>query len=803
MKSFLIIGLLAFAGQAMAQLSMPNVFGDHMVLQAGKPVKLWGKASPDAAIRAEFGGQQAEAQADSEGRWTLHLPKLEISRQGAELKVSDGADTLRFEDVLVGEVWFASGQSNMEWPLTGVQGGATAIAEADIPEIRFFQAKNTAHPAPQDDVEGEWKVSHPQTAGKFSAVAYFFAHKLHRELEVPVGIVQSDWGGKPVETFTSPEALKSIPEGKEKMVAQEQAIAGFNPADAEKKYQEALKNYEKKKAEWEALPESDRKGRGPRKPRLDRNPGYAAGRPATLWNGMIHPLVGYTLRGAIWYQGESNRRNADEYGALFSLMIEDWRRQWGDEFRFLWVQLANYQAPVKEPGTNSPWAVVQEHQRRTLRLPKTGMAVINDIGDAKDIHPRNKKDVGERLARWALADDYGKDIVKSGPLYRGHSIDGGKVTVNFHHVGKGLMSRDGKALQRFEIQDNEGIWRWATAKVIDSSVVISHPGVDDAAAVRYAWAANPEGSNLVNSEGLPASLFTTEWPEDENQVAIPVEGKDLAFYQAAPLKSPVGGDKFKGSNFIHPLKTPSGFVVTDNQPKDHAHHFGLWWPWKYIELDGRKILCWELQRGDGMVRAESSEWVGDRLITKSVFLDRKVAGGPKVRLHETTEITVSGIVSEPAIGYFLNLKIDHQVAGDEPIKINKFRYSGLGYRATALWNIDNSSLLTSEGAKRPTANGKEARWIRVEGTNGKGGTAGVLMMGAPSNHNHPERLRTWNKHYNGAIFVNFNPVMGEPWTFEPGTTYTRNYRIFVYDGSLSRADADLLWEQYAGQPDSP
>lgn len=242
-------------------------------------------------------------------------------------------------------------------------------------------------------------------------------------------------------------------------------------------------------------------------------PATDSGNPTTIWNGMIHPFVGTAIRGVIWYQGESNAGNlgnAAEYGALFGLKIQDWREQWGDEFRYLWVQLANYKRPVQEPGTNDPWAVVQEHQRRCLALPKTGMAVINDIGDAGDIHPRNKRDVGARLARWALADEYGRDVVRSGPLYESHRASGGAVIVTFAHIGEGLTTRDGKPPQHFEIQDQEGNWNWAQAAIEEDTVVISHPEVKTPAAARYAWAANPEGANLVNSEGLPASLFTTE-----------------------------------------------------------------------------------------------------------------------------------------------------------------------------------------------------------------------------------------------------------------------------------------------------
>jgi len=796
MKILAFIGFLLLATQAMAQLSMPNVFGDHMVLQADKAVKLWGNADPGATISASYVKQKVEAKASDDGSWSIQLEAMKPNATGGVLTVSDGKAEITYKDVLVGEVWLASGQSNMQWTLAQIK-AQDAIAAADNPMIRFFQASRTAMPTPQNDVAGKWTISSPDTAKGYSAVAYYFAQKLQGELNVPVAIVEAAWGGKPVEAFTRREALLSIPEGEGMMKNQDEAIATYDENVARAEHEKAVKAYEIKLAEWNAKPEAEREGRGPRKPRMQRNPGNTSSRPATIYNGMIHPLVGYSIRGAIWYQGESNSgsvKRASDYGALFQKKIDDWRKLWGDDFRYLWVQLANFRAPVKEPGTNPGWAVVQEQQRLTLALPKTGMAVINDIGDEKNIHPRNKLDVGERLARWALADEYGKDIIKSGPLYSSHEISGGKVTVTFEFTGDGLKSRDGEPLQRFEIQDSEGNWHWANAEIQGNSVIISHPDVKTATAARYAWAENPEGANLVNSEGLPTSLFTTEW---QTMGSVAVGENKLVSYQAEPLTAPVGGQKFKGSNFIHPLKTPSGFVITDSQPKDHAHHFGLWWPWKYIEVDGRKVLCWELQQGDGMVQAISNKPTPDGLITESVYIDRKAPGGAVVRLNETTEITVSDIIDTPAKGYYLDLKIDHQVAGDQPIKINKFRYSGLGFRGTALWNMENSTLLTSEGAKRPTANGKEARWIRVEGSNGKGGTAGVLMMGAPDNHNHPERLRTWNKHYNGAIFVNFNPVMGEAWTFEPGKTYTREYRLFVYDGTLSVKAAEQLWKAYA------
>jgi sialate O-acetylesterase len=512
MKFLFLTGwmVLVLAGSALAEIKMPNVFGDHMVLQADKPVRLWGTASPNSTITVEFGGQTSEARAGADGKWSAVLKPMKANANGSKLKVSNGKDSLAFEDVVVGEVWLASGQSNMQWQLAQISSGTETAAAARQPGIRFFMAALVAEGAPQSNGPGNWSVCSPETAGKYSAVGYFFASKLHREVGVPVGIVQCAWGGKPVETFTSREALLSLPEGKDKMIGQEKAIANYDEAKANEQYAASLKVYEKQLQEWNALPKEKQKGKGPRKPGPPQSPGKVAGRPATIWNGMIQPLVGYACRGAIWYQGESNAGNAEEYGSLFTAMIRDWRKQWGDGFRFLWVQLANFRDPVVEAGSNQPWAIVQDHQRRCLALEKTGMAVINDIGEAKNIHPGNKKDVGERLARWALADDYGKDVVKSGPLYKSHQISGNKVIVSFDHTAKGLQSRDGKPLQRFEIKGKDGKWHWADAVIAGATVAISCKDVSEPVAARYAWASNPEGANLVNSEGLPASLFTTE-----------------------------------------------------------------------------------------------------------------------------------------------------------------------------------------------------------------------------------------------------------------------------------------------------
>lgn len=514
MKKYLFpsIGMLAAFNYANAELTLPNVFGDHMILQADKPATIWGKSDAGSKITVAFGDQKTNAQADAKGKWKVSLKPMPASAEAGTLTVSDGTDTKTYNDVLVGEVWFASGQSNMQWSIRQSADPQETAAAADFPGIRFFMAKPTAAPTPQDNVEGKWLICSPQNAPQFSAVAYHFAAKLHSELNVPVGIVQSAWGGKPVETFTSAEALASIPEGKGKVEAHLKAVASFDENKAKADHEKALKKYEEAMAEWKSKPK-DKQGKAPRKPRMAQNPGYVAGRPTTLWNGMIYPLVPYSIRGAIWYQGESNAQtvqSSTDYGKLFPLMIEDWRKQWGDDFRYLWVQLANFKKAVEEPGTNEPWAVLQEQQRLSLSLDKTGMAIINDIGTPNNIHPPNKKDVGERLARWALADDYGKDVVKSGPLYKSHKIDGDVILVEFDHAGGGLKTSDGESPKRFEIKDSEGKWHWAEAKISGSTIMVSSKGLQKPTAARYAWASNPEGANLVNSEGLPGSIFTTE-----------------------------------------------------------------------------------------------------------------------------------------------------------------------------------------------------------------------------------------------------------------------------------------------------
>jgi sialate O-acetylesterase len=510
MKSILC-SLVLFAAPmpCLAGLKLPYLFSDGMVLQQQTSAKVWGWSDAGAKITVEFAGNEYATRADAKGDWMVEMKGLKAQTQGSVLVVKTPDDKKVINDVVVGEVWLASGQSNMEWRVASSGGAKEEIASAKDPLLRVFVSANVAENTPQKDWQGGWKTTRPENTANFTAVGYYFARKLRAELEVPVGIVECAWGGKPVEAFTSEQALSKLPIGKELLAKKAAATKGYDPKKAEEQFQKQLKAYKEKLAAWQ----KEKKGRKPRGPRRLPDPGKNPSMPSTIYHGMIAPLVGYGNRGAIWYQGESNARppTATHYEELLGCMVADWRQRWGYDLSFYWVQLANFREATKEPGVESDWVVVQDEMRKALKsIPKGGMAVINDIGDARDIHPRNKKDVGERLARWALHQDYGKkDVIVSGPLYSGVKKMNGKLAITFDHA-KGLKSRDGHPLKRFEIAGADGKWHWAEAKIEGETVVLSHAGLKDPVKARYAWASNPEGANLVNGEGLPASCFTTE-----------------------------------------------------------------------------------------------------------------------------------------------------------------------------------------------------------------------------------------------------------------------------------------------------
>lgn len=513
--------LLLIPGLLFAELSVPHFFSDHMILQRERAASIWGKADAGAEVSVSFKGKSASVKAGADGKWRAQIETGAADATGAVLTISAGADKLEIKDVLVGEVWFASGQSNMFYTMNRSPEYAGLIAESKHPALRMFNAPLVTAAENQDDIEGVWQASTPETVPGFSAVAFFFARKLHLELGIPVGVIKSAWGGKPVETFTSREALNTLPGTKELVDAMLKDEAGYDQAKADAAYATKLEQWKATMAAAKGKPDVDRR-RLPKKPDAPKRPLLTEGKPGVLYAAMIHPFTGYTMRGAIWYQGEGNAKaGAVPYDQTLPLMINDWRKRWADEFSFYYVQLASYRAVSTEPGTPDPWALLQDRMRLVLATtPKTGMAITNDVGEANDIHPKNKKDPGERLARWALAKDYGKELIYSGPLFKSSEVKDGAIRVTFDQSGAGLKSRDGGVLKRFEIAGADKVWKWADAKVdgIDS-VLVSSAEVKAPVAVRYAWASNPEGANLINSDGLPASVFRTDdWDDVEVKV---------------------------------------------------------------------------------------------------------------------------------------------------------------------------------------------------------------------------------------------------------------------------------------------
>ena len=477
-----------------ADTRLPALFGDHMVVQRAMPVHVWGWADPGEAVSVTFRGQEASALASADGKWEVYL---EPAAAGGPYDLSvKGNNSIQIEDILVGDIWVGSGQSNMVWPLQRSNDAEKEIAAAQYPGIRYFKVALTTADDRKDDVEGEWRIVTPETAGELSGVGYFFARHLHKELGVPFGIVQSAWGGTPAEAWTSSRTLAAEPSLAEMVTEFKAAAEAAKPA------------YEARLAAWEKLA-ATAKAAGKEAPRQPAQPRELRGAhtPAALFNAMIAPLTSFPIRGVIWYQGENNagRGQGLLYRRLFRSMIEDWRREWGQgAFPFLLVQLANY-GRVPETST---WAELREAQAMALGLVGTGMAVTIDIGNPTDIHPRNKQDVGLRLALAARAIAYGEqDLEYSGPAFRQATREGSALRLWFDHVGSGLQARNGE-LVGFEVAGSDGKFAEADARIAGNTVVLTSADVKMPVQARYAWAADPK-ANLFNGAGLPASPFRT------------------------------------------------------------------------------------------------------------------------------------------------------------------------------------------------------------------------------------------------------------------------------------------------------
>lgn len=617
-----------------AEVKLPRIFSDNMVLQRDKPIKIWGWADKNETVEVSFLDQQKKVKADKNGNWTILLTP--VSHGGPyTMQVKGKNNSITFQNILIGEVWLCSGQSNMEWQVKSSMNAKSEISNADFPQIRSFNVVKDLDMKPKSDLKGSWEVCSPATVGDFSAVAYFFARKLYQELNVPIGIINSSWGGTDIETWTSPESFSKLgdifkerykalnitdfdkfaKESEEGKKAFTQAMLN-DPGVAESWFNPTLNTSTWKKMQvpklWDGelgsvdgilwfryaltLPESvEGKSGTIRLGPIDDNDvtwingikvgetnGYNINRsyavPANvlkegqniitvkivdnagggglygkpedltldaggksyplagewlykvavsnkafnyvefspnmysslLYNAMINPIIQYPIKGAIWYQGENNAGQAYNYRTLFPNMITDWRTKWGYEFPFYWVQLANFMAKDDVPQ-DSDWAELREAQSMTLSLPKTGEAVITDIGEANDIHPRNKQDVGLRLALNALNKDYGKtDIIYSGPTFKSMEVDGDKAIISFNNIGKGLKSTSKYGyIEGFAIAGTDNKFVWAKAYIEGDKVIVYSDNISKPVSVRYSWSNNPD-VNLFNSEGLPAAPFRTD-----------------------------------------------------------------------------------------------------------------------------------------------------------------------------------------------------------------------------------------------------------------------------------------------------
>ncbi len=624
-----------------ATLRLAHVFSDHAVLQRERPLPVWGWARAGAQVAVALGDQKQTTMAAADGRWQVTFAALHAGGPALELSATSSTTTVKAVDLLVGEVWVCSGQSNMEFGVQGAINAAAEIASADFPTIRSLTVPKNSAAEPVTDCEATWVVCSPKTVANFSAVGYFFGRELAKTLAVPVGLIHSSWGGTPAQSWTSHAALAAEPAIAGYATSFDQTMAAYPAAKAKAEADALLQKPALKRlddsgwektapeaAEWkdmalpqnwektglkidgtvwflravevtadaagkaqtlslgaiddqdttwwdgqkiggmtmwnelrvytipanlatvgrhviavrvvdtggdggfqgtpaemtlipvsggatvslagtwryriaEEIPERNENSMGPGNPWL----------PTSLRNGMITPLIPYAIRGAIWYQGESNAGGAWQYRTLFPAMIRDWRAAWGQgDFPFLFVQLANFTTAPVNPG-DSDWAELRDAQLHTLRtLPATGMASAIDIGQAEDIHPTNKQDVGLRLALWALNGTYAKARECSGPLYLNAQIKNDKIRVRFDHLGGGLIAKGGP-LKQFAIAGDDHKWVWAEAVIDGDTVVVSSSAVGKPQAVRYAWANNPAGCNLYNKAGLPASPFRTDaWP---------------------------------------------------------------------------------------------------------------------------------------------------------------------------------------------------------------------------------------------------------------------------------------------------
>ena len=502
-----LAAICLFSTAVRAEVRVPSIIGNNMVLQRNQSNAIWGWADPKESINVSIHNQTSQIQAGDDGSWKLMLEPLPTG--GPYEMVIRGKNTLEFDNILSGEVWICSGQSNMQWSVNAANDPDLEKLSADYPQIRLVTVPRVGTQVPMDDFEGQWEECSPETVGNFSAVGYFFGRQLHTTLNVPIGLINNAWGGSAAEAWVRRDILEAD-------ARYAPLLARWAKTEADEKLKEQIADYEKAMVDWKwkAIEARATGEAPPKRPNRPNNQLFGNHRPSNIYNGVLHPTIGYGIRGAIWYQGESNAGRAYQYRDLFPLMIQNWRDVWNQgDFPFYWVQLADFRLEKDQPA-DSDWAELREAQTMTMsKLPNTGEAVIIDLGEAQDIHPKNKQDVGKRLARWALAKDYGYDIVYRSPIYKSMDRQGNKITVTFDHVGGGMDLFDVQKPIGFTVAGADQKFVRAEAKIINKTQIeVWSESVANPVAVRYAWADNPV-CNVQNREGLPLTPFRSDdWP---------------------------------------------------------------------------------------------------------------------------------------------------------------------------------------------------------------------------------------------------------------------------------------------------
>ncbi len=485
--------LLLFCVSASAQVTLPKVLGSHMVVQRNLPVHVWGTASIGEQVTVSFRGESRSTKADRLGLWSLYLAPgnaggpFQLKIQGSEAN----SQPIVLDDVLVGDVWVASGQSNMEFPMSRAATAAQDLPHAGNPQIRLLMINKRASDYAQPDIDSDgWTVSSPETAKDFSAIAWYFARDISEREHVPVGVVDSTWGGTVAESWVRLTAL-----------GEDASLAPLFISRGKMTDHEAIGQLE---AKDEKKQQDEARAQGKPVPQFPWHPPLNSWAPGLLWNGMIAPLSPFAIRGVIWYQGESNSAlaRAPLYNHIFRTLIEDWRNQWGvGSFPFLYVQISNYKSTPAED-----WALLRDQQLKTLEMSNTAMAVTIDIGNPDDVHPTDKLDVGLRLARAARALSYGEAVEYSGPLFRQATPEGAAIRAWFEHA-KGLNAKGG-APTGLEVAGADGKFVPATARIDGETIVATSPAIAEPVYIRCGWANSPQ-CNLFNGEDLPASPFSS------------------------------------------------------------------------------------------------------------------------------------------------------------------------------------------------------------------------------------------------------------------------------------------------------